>query len=305
MQLQNAANKLTESATLMAPQAPWTRRASRSLRRFVKTKPLGAIGGGLVLLMVLIGVFAPLIAPMSYDDFNVRERLLGPSWDHPMGTDEQGRDVFSRLIYGARTSVLIGFGSMAVGMLLATLIGVTSGYFGGWIDIAVQRVIDIWLSFPNLIFVIFVIAIFDRSTINIILVLGILVAAGTSRLIRSSAISIREMQYIESARCIGASHWRILLRYITPNVIPIIIVGASVQIGAVILTEASLSFLGFGVPPPFPSWGRMLQESQTQMINHPTLAIFPGIAVTLVVFGFNMLGDALRDVLDPRMRGSR
>ena len=305
MQLQNATNKLTENASLMAQPAPWSRRAVKSLRRFVKTKPLGAVGGGLVLAMVLIGIFAPLLAPMSYDDFNVRDRLLGPSWDHPMGTDEQGRDVFSRLIYGARTSVLIGFGSMAVGMVLATLIGVTSGYFGGWIDIIVQRVIDIWLSFPNLIFVIFIIAIFNRSTLNIILVLGILVAAGTSRLIRSSAISIREMQYIESARCIGASHWRILLRYITPNVVPIIIVGASVQIGAVILTEASLSFLGFGVPPPFPSWGRMLQESQTQMINHPTLAIFPGIAVTLVVFGFNMLGDALRDVLDPRMRGSR
>lgn len=305
MQLQNAANNLSESASLMAPTAPWPRRAAKSLRRFVKTKPLGAVGAGIVLLMVLIGVFSPLIAPMRYDDFNVRDRLLGPSWDHPMGTDEQGRDVFSRLIYGARTSVLIGFGSMLVGMMLATLIGVTSGYFGGWIDIIVQRIIDIWLSFPNLIFVVFVIAIFDRSTLNIILVLGILVAAGTSRLIRSSAISIREMQYIESARCIGASHWRILWRYITPNVIPIIIIGASVQIGAVILTEASLSFLGFGVPPPFPSWGRMLQESQTQMINHPTLAIFPGIAVTLVVFGFNMLGDALRDVLDPRMRGSR
>ena len=275
------------------------------LRNFVRNKPLGAAGGLIVVLLIFTGIFADALAPYRYDEFDVRNRLKGMSAEHPFGTDEQGRDVFSRVIYGARTSVLIGFGAVAVGVAIASLIGIVSGYFGGAVDVLIQRIIDIWMSFPNLVFLIFVIAIFQRSTAVLVITLGLLVAAGSSRIVRSVVISIREAQYIEAARALGASHLRILLRHITPNVVPIIIVTASVHIGGVILTESSLSFLGFGPPPPFPSWGRMLQESQTQMTSHPNLAVFPGLAITLVVYAFNMLGDALRDVLDPRLRGSR
>lgn len=277
----------------------------RPIRRFVRNKPLGAAGGAIVILLIVIGVFADWIAPASYDDFNVRDRLLSPSLDHPFGTDEQGRDVFSRVIYGARTSVLIGFGAVAVGLIVATVIGVISGFYGGIFDMLIQRIVDIWLSFPNLIFIIFVVAIFGRSTLTLIVTLGLLISAGSSRIIRSVAIGVSQMQYVEAARAGGANDFRIMLRHILPNVVPIIIISASVQIGAVILTESSLSFLGFGPPPPFPSWGRMLQEAQTTMTSHPNLAVFPGIAITLVVYSFNMFGDALRDVLDPRLRGNR
>lgn len=277
----------------------------KGMRRFVRTKPLGAAGGFVVLLLLFVGLFAGVLAPYAFDDFDVRSRLQGPSMDHLFGTDEQGRDVFSRVLYGARTSVLIGFGAIAVSTFVATIIGITSGYFGGWFDILLQRIIDIWLSFPNLIFIIFVIAIFSRSTFNLVIVLGLLVSAGSSRIIRSVAIGTKEMQFVEAARAGGAGDFRIIFRHVLPNVVPIIIITASVQIGAVILTESSLSFLGYGPPPPFPSWGRMLQESQTQMTQHPNLALFPGLAITIVVYSFNMFGDALRDVLDPRLRGSR
>jgi peptide/nickel transport system permease protein len=283
----------------------FSQRWVRPVRRFARNKPLGALGGAIVILLILIGVFADWIAPSSYDDFNVRNRLLSPSLEHPFGTDEQGRDVFSRVIYGARTSVLIGFGAVFVGLFIATLIGLVSGFYGGIIDMLVQRIVDIWLSFPNLIFIIFVVAIFGRTTLTLIITLGLLIAAGSSRIIRSVSIGVSQMQYVEAARAIGAKDPRIMLRHILPNVTPIIIISASVQIGAVILTESSLSFLGFGPPPPFPSWGRMLQEAQTTMTSHPNLAVFPGIAITLVVYSFNMFGDALRDVLDPRLRGSR
>lgn len=290
--------------------APPVRQASRNrwwknIRRFIRQKPLGAVGGFIILGLLFVGIFASYIAPYSYDDFDVRNRLQSPSREHYFGTDEQGRDVYSRVIYGARTSVFIGFGAIAVATLVATVIGVVSGYYGGAFDIFAQRIIDIWLAFPGLIFIIFVVAIFSRSTLNLVIVLGLLFAAGSSRLIRSVAIGVKETQYVEAARAGGARDIRIMLLHVTPNVVPIIIISASVQIGAVILTEASLSFLGFGPPPPFPSWGRMLQESQTQMTAHPNLAFFPGIAITIVVFSFNMFGDALRDVLDPRMRGSR
>lgn len=280
-------------------------RSFQGVKRFIRNKPLGAVGGAIVLLLLLLGLFASFITPYSYDDFSVPDRLLSPSSDHFFGTDEQGRDVFSRVLYGARTSVIIGFGAVAISILVATIIGTVSGYYGGLLDLLLQRVIDVWLAFPGLVFVIFVIAVFSRSTPALVLTLGVMIAAGSSRIVRSATIAVKEAQYVEASRASGASHTRILLRHILPNVIPVIIITASVQVGSVILIESSLSYLGFGVPPPFPSWGRMLQESQTNMIYNPTLAIFPGLAITIVVYGFNMFGDALRDVLDPRLRGSK
>lgn len=294
------------AATLQRQQPrPVALRSFRSVTRFMRTKPLGAFGALVVLVLLFIGIFADFIAPYSYDDFSVPDRLLSPSWDHFFGTDEQGRDVFSRVLYGARTSVIIGFGAVAVSIVFATLIGTVSGYYGGMVDMLSQRVIDIWLAFPGLIFVIFVIAVFSRSTSTLVLTLGLLVSAGSSRIVRSATITVKTEQYIEATRAAGASDLRILLRHVLPNVVPIIVIAASVQVGSVILIESSLSYLGFGTPPPFPSWGRMLQESQANMLYNPYLAVFPGLAITLVVFSFNMFGDALRDVLDPRLRGSR
>lgn len=298
----------TDQPALLNESIRQPSRYSRSLRgvkRFIRTKPLGAVGAGIVLLLLVLGLLAEFIAPYSYDDFNVPDRLVGPSAEHWFGTDEQGRDVFSRVLYGARTSVIIGFGAVATSILVATVIGTISGYFGGTLDLLMQRVIDVWLAFPGLVFVIFVIAIFGRSTPALVLTLGMMVSAGSSRILRGATIAEKEAQYIEASRAIGASHPRILFRHILPNVFPVIVIAASVQIGSVILIESSLSYLGFGTPPPFPSWGRMLQESQTNSIYQPTLALFPGLAITIVVFGFNMFGDALRDVVDPRLRGSR
>lgn len=275
----------------------------RAIARFARKKPLAAFGGLVAVSLIVIAIIGPSVAPQRYDEFAPRERLQGPSSDHWFGTDDQGRDVFSRVLYGARIAVFVGFGATAIGTVLAGSIGIISGYFGGLADTIIQRAIEVWQTFPGLIFVIFVISIFGASDIGVVVILGLLSAAGTSRVIRSSALTVRQQVYIEAAAAGGASHLRILLSHVVPNVIPIIIITSSVQIGGVILAESSLAFLGFGTPPPFPSWGRMLQDSQRFMQNYPHLALFPGGAIALVVFSFNMLGDGIRDVVDPRLRG--
>jgi peptide/nickel transport system permease protein len=273
--------------------------------RFIRTKPLGAIGALIVILLLVVALLADVLAPRHYAEIDVPNRLSSPSSEFYFGTDEQGRDVFSRVIYGARTSVLIAFSAIAVMTVIATAIGIISGYYGGTFDIIVQRVVDIWLALPGLIFVIFVVAIFGATTYGLAIIIGILMAAGASRIVRGATIAIRDSQYVESARAAGATDFRIIARHLFPNVAAVIIISASVQIGSVILLETSLSFLGFGAPPPMPSWGRMLQQAQVLMQQNPHMAVFPGLAITITVFGLNMFGDALRDILDPRLRGSR
>jgi len=278
---------------------------ARSVLRFARQKPLAAAGGVVVIGLLLVALLAPVIAPYPYDQLNVIERLQGPSGSHLFGTDNQGRDTFSRVVYGSQVTVILSFGAVALSTVVATVIGVVSGYFGGIVDMVIQRIVEIWQAFPGLIFVIFVVSIFGTGRIELIIVLGLLFGVGSSRVVRSATLSVRELNYVEAAAALGASHTRILLRHILPNVVPVVIVTASVQIGAVILAESSLSFLGFGTPPPFPSWGRMLQESQQFMLQYPHLAFFPGAAIALVVYSLNMFGDGIRDVLDPRMRGTR
>lgn len=274
--------------------------------KFARQKPLGAFGAAVVLSLLIVAVFGDLIAPSQYDDIsNLSSRVTGPSLEHPFGIDDQGRDVLSRVIYGANTSVLIGFGTVLIAGIASSVIGTTSGYYGGKFDLLVQRLVDILQAFPGLIFIIFILSIVSVSRTSIILALGILFTAGTSRVVRSQAISVKQNDYVQAAKALGASDLRVLLRHVYPNVVAVVIIAISVQIGFVILIEASLSFLGFGVPPPFPSWGRMLQEAQRDMVRHPYLAIFPGLAITVTVYSLNMFGDALRDVLDPRLRGSR
>jgi len=272
---------------------------------FCRRKPLGAIGGILVLGMIVLALFAPWIAPHAYDDSIRGARMKPPSAQFWMGTDNLSRDIWSRVVYGARVSVTVGFGAVLLANVLATAIGITSGYFGGKYDMAVQRVVDAWQSFPFLVVILSLMAVLGPCMLNVILALGILGAAAASRVIRGATISVLQNAYIEAAHAMGAGHIRIMLRHVLPNVAATIIILATIGLGGAILAESALSFLGFGVPPPYPSWGAMLSGSgRSYMYRAPWMAIWPGAAISLAVFGFNMLGDALRDVLDPRLRGA-
>jgi len=274
--------------------------------RLIKEKPLGAFGGVIVLGLLFCALFAPWIATNPYDQTNVRNRLKPPNSQFYFGTDNLGRDIFSRIIYGARVSVTVGFGAVSIGITLATIIGVGSSYFGGKSDVLVQRLVDAQMAIPGLLLLLNIMAVLGAGLLNIILALGIVSAAGSSRIIRSAALSVKENQFIEAARAIGASHLRIILYYILPNIMAPIIIITTVSLGFTILIESTLSFLGFGVPPPYPSWGEMLSGSgRSYMHKAPWMATWPGVAISLAVFGFNMLGDALRDLLDPRLRGGR
>ena len=272
--------------------------------RLFTEKPLGAVGAVIVMVMLLMAVFANWIAPYPYDEPHFSDALQGSSFSYFLGTDFIGRDLFSRLVHGARVSIVVALGSVALGSILAALIGITSGYMGGKFDTLVQRLVDAWMSVPPLLLLLFVMSILGPSTLNVTLVLG-LVAIRESRVLRGAVLALKEQPFVEAARVNGATTLRILARHVLPNVMVPIIILASLRLGQVILIEASLSFLGYGVPPPFPSWGRMLSsEARTYMEIAPWLAIWPGVFLSLTVFGWNVLGDALRDLLDPRMRGT-
>jgi peptide/nickel transport system permease protein len=276
-----------------------------ALGQFGRRKPLGALGAIIVLTLLVMAGFAEWIAPYAYDQQIPGARLKPPGREFLFGTDNVSRDIFSRIVYGARVSVTVGFVTVLLGNLVAAAIGITSGYFRGRYDILVQRLVDAWQSFPYLIIILSLLAVLGPGMLNVILALSILVAAAASRVIRGATLSVVEHPYIEAARAMGAGHLRVILRHILPNVTATIVVVATIGLGGVILAESALSFLGFGVPPPHPSWGSMLSGSgRTYMYNAPWIAIWPGVAISMVVFGFNMLGDALRDVLDPRLRGS-
>ncbi len=228
-----------------------------------------------------------------------------PSGQFWMGTDNLARDVWSRVVYGARISVTVGFATVALATLMATAIGISSAYLGGAYDIVLQRVVDAWMSFPALVVVLSLMAALGPGLPNLILALSVLGAASASRVIRGATLSVMQNSYVEAARALGASHLRIVMLYVLPNVMATILILATIGLGAVILAESALSFLGFGIPPPYPSWGGMLSGSGRSFMYHaPWMAVFPGAAISLAVFGFNMFGDALRDVLDPRLRGA-
>jgi peptide/nickel transport system permease protein len=301
--------EVLEATTLRAARATPPRRpvvrALAATWTFSRKKPLGALGGVIVVAMLVMAVFAERIAPYSYDETIRGARMKPPSADHWLGTDNLSRDMWSRVVYGARISITVGFGTILLGTLVATAIGVSSGYFGGAYDIAVQRVVDAWMSFPFFVIALSVMSVLGPGLLNVILSIAVVVGATSSRVIRGAAISVVQNTYVEAARAMGAGHGRIILRYILPNIAATIIILATIGLGGVILAESALSFLGFGVPPPYPSWGAMLSGSgRTYMYRAPWMAIWPGVAISLAVFGFNMLGDALRDVLDPRLRGT-
>jgi len=272
--------------------------------QLLKTKPLGAFGGFLVLATVMLAIFAPVIAPFDPNKIHGVNIVSPPSSTFYFGTDALARDVFSRIAYGARVSMTVGLGAVGLSVLLSTIIGILSGYFGGLFDTIVQRFVDAIMSFPWLVIMLTIMAMLGPGTVNVILALALAGFAGASRVVRSAVLAIKESDYVMAARSVGCRDVTILLQHILPNVAAPIIVLATLGLGNAILAEASLSFLGFGVPPPAPSWGRMLSgDGINYMLRGPWLAIFPGLAISAGVFGFNMLGDALRDLLDPKLTG--
>jgi len=265
--------------------------------------PLGAVGALLMLVFVLAALFAGVITVHDPLSTNAAASLAKPGATHWLGADFMGRDMYSRIVYGARISLAVGAGSVALGCFFGVGIGLMSGYLGGWVDLAAQRLIDILQALPLLVMALVMAAALGPSLQNTIIAISIPMVPSVARIIRSNTLSLREQPFVEAAKAIGMSEIRIAFRHVLPNTLAPLIVLATAQLGSAILTEASLSFLGLGIPEPHPSWGRMLSESAAEYVRTaPWLVIFPGIAISLAVFGTNLLGDAVRDVLDPRQR---
>src|SRR3954452_1774539 len=325
-------------------EKPFLQRVVSGVITFARKKPLGAICGFIVIFFILLGDLVPettnkaaktpVIIPGAhvtvkpdmgkpipyFADFlekhtsfvypyakqDLRARLQGPSSKHWLGTDSIGRDILSRLIYGARTAVMVSFGAVFISETLAAFIGIMSGYYGGKVDMIAFRVVDVFQALPGLVVLITILGIFGSGLWQLIFVIGVIGGPPASRVIRGQTIYVMASPYIEAARVLGASDRRIMMKYVLPNVFALVILGATLRLGVVVLLEASLSFLGYGLLPPFPSWGQMLSlEGREYMRTQPGLAIYPGVAIGILVFSFNLFGDALRDVLDPRLRGSK
>lgn len=282
---------------------PARRAPGRAVLLFARRKPLGAIGAVLVLILIAAGIFAPAIAPHNPEKFNVRDTFSAPDSTYLMGTDQKGRDIFSRVLYGARISLRVGAVAVGLGVTFGLLVGLVCGYVGGKLDFFFQRVVDSFQAFPALFLALAVTTALGPTIFNVGMALALVTWPTASRVIRSSVLAQQNAMYIEAARTVGAGTPRILLRHILPNVASIYIILATAGLAQAILVEASLSFLGVGLPPPAPSWGLMILDARSDAVTAPWIAIFPGVAITMAVFGFNLFGDALRDHLDPRLRG--
>jgi peptide/nickel transport system permease protein len=294
------------SAEVLAPAAARPRGGlGKTLWTFTRRKPIGAASAVFLVVIMVVALLAPQLATHDPVATATQEKLRAPSSAHYLGTDELGRDVFSRLLYGARISLVVGYGGTLVAVVLSTAIAVLSAFFGTKSDLVLQRFVDAFQSVPGLLVILSVVTILDPTVLNLTIVLGVLYGINNSRIVRSGVLGVKVMPYIEAARAIGAGVPRIILRYILPNIFYIVIVIASLNVGRIIILEASVSFLGLGVPPPTPTWGQMLGgTARTFMTQAPWMGIAPGLAISFTVLAFNMLGDALRDVLDPRLRGS-
>ena len=277
-------------------------RFARIMKVFVTEHPLGAIGAVIVVFLTLVAIFAPWIAPYGpkVTDFDA---FLSPSEHHWFGTDHLGRDIFSRVVWGSRLSLYVGLTSVGVGVTIGALWGIATAYLGGTIDVVTQRIVDVLMGFPPIILALGLMAVLGQSVNNVIIALVILLSPSAARTMRSSVLSLKEMAYVESARALGASTWRVVFRHLVPNCLGTYIVLFTVNVAYAIVVEAALSFLGLGSPPDEPSWGGMLTAATASLERAPWIAFFPGAAISLVVFGLNLLGDAIRDMTDAKMRG--
>ncbi|HVC56308.1 MAG TPA: ABC transporter permease [Stellaceae bacterium] len=270
---------------------------------FLRRQPVGAIGIVLVLIFGLAGIFANWIAPYNPTSNDFAAMTEAPSWAHWLGTDQLGRDLLSRILFGARTAFIVGLTSAGVGGMSGLVLGVSSAYFGGHFDLWLQRLLDIVISFPLIIMALAVVSIFGTGVENVIIAITIPLIPRCARVVRSSALAIREVPYVDAARALGFGHMRIILRHMVPNVMAPFLIIITAAVGQAILAEAALSYLGLGVQEPVPAWGLMLQGgAEEYATTAPWIAIFPGLAIMLTVFGINLFGDSLRDVLDPKMR---
>jgi len=275
-----------------------------ALLRFCAQQPLGAFGAAVLIFAVVVAVLAPMLAPHSPTAIEVAEKFTPPFGKQILGTDELGRDVLSRLIFGARISMSVSLLSVGIAISAGTLIGIFSAYSGGKTDLAIQRLVDTMMAFPAIIMALALMAALGASQTNVIVALVVILLPGAVRVVRSQVLSIKEQDYTLAARAIGAGSTRIMLRHILPNVMATYIVLSTITLGYAIVVEASLSFLGVGIPPDIPSWGGMLNLGATTYIDvSPWLSVFPGITIAVIVFSVNLLGDSLRDVLDPKLRG--
>ena len=304
MAQQQASGALAPTESLETGMRP-RRNLWENTLNFAQRKPLGAFGAVVVILLVVVAIFAPLVATADPKLTNASYRFNPPNGDTWLGGDQIGRDVYSRLVYGTRISLVVGLLSVFFGVTIGAFIGIVSGYFGGITDLVIQRIMDAMMSFPALILALAIMAILGASVTNVVIALSAVFIPGAARTIRSQALSIKEVDYVLAARAVGAGDWRIILRHMAPNCAATFIVLASISLGWAIVVEASLSFLGVGIPPDVPSWGGMLNGvAQNSLDVAPWLGVFPGLAIAITVFAVNLLGDALRDVLDPRMRGA-
>ena len=275
------------------------------LLRFVRRKPLGALGLGICLLAVFVAIFAPLVATQDHLEQDYRIRLDRPSTAHFFGNDEYGRDMYSRIVFGTRISLMVAFYSIGIGSVVGLLLGIVSGYFGGWVDNLMQRAVEVMLAFPSVFLALALVAMLGSGLDKVIIAVTIVYMPLTLRVMRGSVLSVKEYDYVLAARAVGSGSLRIMLRHILPNVMATYLVVATVFLGAAILIEATLSYLGLGVPPPHPSWGRMLSGGATMYaVEAWWIVVAPGLAITFLVMGFNLFGDALRDIWDPRLRGA-
>jgi len=270
--------------------------------RFFKENPATSFGVAVISIFIVIAILAPLIAPYPPEEQELSQRLAPPSLFHPMGRDDFGRDILSRAIYGVRVSILVGIVVVGISAVIGVILGLIAGYFGGFLDELLMRIVDILLAFPGILLAIAIVAVLGPGLKNLLLALSLIGWVSYARLTRGQVLKIKELEYIEAARAIGAGNLRILFRHLLPNVIPPVIIQATLGIAGVIIAEASLSFLGLGVPPPSPSLGGMLSEGLSHLIDAPHLTIFPGLMISLLVLAFNFLGDGLRDLLDPRLK---
>ncbi len=297
---QSAIGKASIMAVLGQRMARW----GHGWARFVRTQPLGTVGLVICVFVIVVGVISPWIGRYDPELVRTADRLQGPSATHWFGTDHLGQDMYSRIVNGTRVSLSVAFFSIGLGTTAGYVLGVVSGYIGGKTDIVIQRVVDALLSFPSLLKALIIVSVLGAGLAQVIFAISFSLVAGAARVSRGVTLSVKENVYVDAARVIGASPLRIMLRHVLPNAASVYLILASVALGGAILTEASLSFLGLGVPPPHPSWGRDLAGNVSNyMLINPWLAVFPGLAIMLVVLGFNLFGDALRDVWDPKLRG--